>query len=78
MTLGTGAGLFTRKKRKKAGLVNTDKVRLRTNSLHVFLPVQAYLTYKTVKGLQNGPGQTVPRRKASRNNRNNRGLAWPG
>ena len=46
-----GAELFTRKKRKKTGLMSTDNMRLRTNSLHVFLPVQAYSTYTTVSGL---------------------------
>ena len=48
MALGVGRELFTRKKRKKTGLVNTDKARLHTDSLHLFLPAQAYSTYTTV------------------------------
>jgi hypothetical protein len=51
IALGVGMGLFTRKKRKKTGLVNTDKPRSETDSLHVFLPAHAYLTYPIVRRL---------------------------
>ena len=46
-----GAELFTREKRKKTGLVSTDNARLHGDSLHIFLPVQAYSIYTTVSRL---------------------------
>jgi len=43
------ADLFTRRKTEKTGVVNTDGVWQPTDSLHVFLPLQAYLIYTAVK-----------------------------
>lgn len=37
------ANLFTSRKTKKTAPVNTGRARRRTDSLHVFRPVQAYL-----------------------------------
>lgn len=43
--------LLTRANTTKTNLVSVDNDRSRAYSLHDFLPVQAYLTYMTVKGL---------------------------
>ena len=48
---GVRMNLFTRMKITKTGPVNGDNAERRTNSLHVFLPAQAYLIYRKVRGL---------------------------
>ena len=48
---GAEKNLLTRTNTQKTGLVSTDGRRQAQDSLHVFFPDQAYLIYKTVKGL---------------------------
>ena len=46
--------LFTKTKITKTDFVSTGNARGRIDSLHVFFPGQAYLTYKKLKGLLKG------------------------